>query len=75
MEESVSAFPFKKLIYDKFLTLEVMMFIDHQESYKFMFSVNKPMRIFFQQNIMTIQNGFINDGLIDYEFDHYFNSF
>jgi hypothetical protein len=75
MEESVRAFPFRKLRYNKFLTLEVMMFIDHPEAYKFMFSVNKAMRIFFQQNIMTIQNGFINDGLIDYEFDHYFHSF
>lgn len=75
MEESVSAFPFIKLRCNKFLTIEVMMFIDHQEAYKFMFSLNKAMRSFFQQNIMTIQSGFINDGLIDYELDHYFNSF
>jgi hypothetical protein len=38
--ESVSAFPFRKLRFEIYLTLEVMMHIDHQDAYKFMFNIN-----------------------------------
>jgi hypothetical protein len=68
MEEPMSAFPFRKLRYDKYLTLEVMMFVAHKDSCEFMFSVNKETRAFLKNNMGTIQNGFMNEGLIDYSF-------
>jgi hypothetical protein len=47
MVESVSgAFPFPKLRYDKYITLDVLMFVDHPEAYEFMFAVNKATRTF-----------------------------
>jgi hypothetical protein len=64
MVESLSEFPFRKLSEDKYLTLEVMMYVDHPEVWKFMFSVNKEARTFLQENFITIQNGFTNAGLI-----------
>jgi hypothetical protein len=68
MEESMSAFPFRKLIHDKYDTLNVMMFIEFKEVCSFMFAVNKATRTFLQTNSITIRNGYVNDGLIDYEF-------
>jgi hypothetical protein len=47
MEKSAGNFPFRKLRYDKYLTLEVMMYVEHQEAYKFMFTANKEARTFF----------------------------
>ena len=47
MVESVSAaLPFPKLRYDKYLTLDVLMFVDHPKAYEFMFAVNKATRTF-----------------------------
>ncbi len=40
MEESVNAFPFPKLRNDKYLTVEIMMYVDFKESWKFMHSLN-----------------------------------
>ena len=68
--ESVSAFPFRKLRFEIYLTLEVMMYIDHQDAYKFMFSINKVGRNFFITNFIALRNGFINDGLVDLCFDN-----
>lgn len=41
MEESVGDFPFRKFTYDIYLTLEVMMYVDHLDILKSMFTVNK----------------------------------
>ncbi len=68
MEYSVTAFPFGKLRYEKYLLLEVMLYLPHKDSCEFMFSVNKDSRSFLKNNMMTIKNGFINEGLIDYYF-------
>ena len=46
MENSVIAFPFRKLTKKKYLTIEVLMFADYIAALKFMFSVNKESRIF-----------------------------
>jgi hypothetical protein len=67
MLENVSAFPFPKLIYELYLIIDVMMHVDHQEAYKFMFSISKEIRRFFQNNFISIRNGFINNGLIPFE--------
>jgi len=67
--ESMSAFPFRKLRYEAYLILDVMMYIEHQEVYNFMFALNKETRKFLQQNFITVRNGFVNEGLIDHEFD------
>ena len=69
MEESVSDFPFIKLRHHKYLTLEVMMYVEHQQVFEFMFTYNKKARAFLQHNYLTIRNGFVNDGLIPYCFD------
>ena len=72
MVESVRRFPFQKLIKNKNLTLEVMMFVDYEEVYKFMFKVNKEGRNFIHNNIIYIQNEFNNAGLITYEWEYTF---
>ncbi len=69
MAESMSDFPFRKLRYDIYLTLDVMMYVDHLEVHKFMFTLNKETRYFLQQNMITIQNGFVNEGLITYRLE------
>jgi hypothetical protein len=69
MVESLGGFPFRKLINDKYLILDVMMFVDHQQILKFMYTCNKKTRAFLYNNYLTIRNGFINDGLIPFYFD------
>ena len=69
MEESVSDFPISKLRHHKYLTLDVMMYVDHQQVFEFMFACNKKARAFLKHNYLTIRNGFVNDGLIRYCFD------
>ncbi len=68
-------FPFHKLRYEKYLTLEVMIYVEHPQALKFMFSVNKKCRRFLQEQYIPIQNGCINEGLICYwcsdDFDSY----
>lgn len=67
MEVSPTTFPFPKLRGEVYLMLEVMYYIDHPEIYKTMFSLTYETRGFFESNYFTIQNGFINEGLITYE--------
>lgn len=64
MEDSESAFPFQKLRFDTYLLLEVMLYVAHYDSCRFIFSVNKVTRAFLSKNMTTIQNGYINEGLI-----------
>jgi hypothetical protein len=68
-----SSFPLPRLRYYLYLTLDVMMYVDYQEAYKFMFAVNKEGRSFLQNHFITIQNGFINDGLVPFQFECTFN--
>ena len=69
MAESVSGFPFFKLRYEKYLILDVMMYVEHQQVLQFMFTCNKQARTFLQQNYITVRNGFVNDGLTSYFFN------
>ena len=75
---SLSEFPFLKLKYFKYLTLDIMMNIDYQIVLKFMFTLNKEARSFLQQNFITIRNEFVNDGLLTYSFksdeNHFFHN-
>ena len=64
MDAAVIAFPFPRLK-NKYLTLEIMMFVDYRQSCEFMFSINRATRSFLEINKSTIYNGFNNDGLID----------
>ena len=75
MEEALSDFPFRKLSFDKYLILEALMYIEQQDVYNFMFSVNKETRAFIQTNFIAIRNGFVNEGLITYELKHDFISY
>ena len=74
MVESFSDFPFRKLRDEKFLTLELMLYIEHPEMLQFMFSVNKDTRKFLESNFIAIRNGFFNEGLITYELSSDFNN-
>jgi hypothetical protein len=67
MVETATIFPFSKLRYDTYLVLDVMMHVEYQVAYKFMFTVNKEARSFLLNKFISIRNGFINDGLIAYE--------
>ena len=75
MEESSSAFPFRKLVNDKYLTLEIMMYLEYEAVLKFMFELDKESRNFLLNNSLTIRNAFINEGLIVYHFKNYFDSY
>jgi hypothetical protein len=66
--ESESAFPFRKLRYDTYLTLDVMMHVEQEDAYKFMFALNKDARKFILDNFIAVRNGFVNEGLIDFWF-------
>ncbi len=67
MDCSNNAFLFRKLRLNKFVVLEIMMFVAHYDSLQFLFSVNKETRAFLSKNIITIQNGFKNEGLIEFK--------
>ena len=66
--ESESAFPFRKLRYDTYLTLDVLMHVEQEDAYKFMFTLNKEARKFILDKFITVRNEFVNDGLIDFCF-------
>lgn len=68
MVESLSAFPFPKLRHYKLLTLEMLLFIEKQDAINFMFFVNQAGRTFLEQYFKTIINGFINSGLVTFQF-------
>jgi hypothetical protein len=72
--KSVSAFPFRKLIHNKYLTLDVLMYVDYYHAQEFMFGVNKETRTFVQDNFITVRNEFVNEGLVVCEFDAYYQS-
>ncbi len=69
--ESDSAFPFQKLEAQKYLTLEVLMYVERPNAFKFMFTLNKKTREFLHNDLMTVRNSFVNEGLIEHEFDDY----
>ena len=61
--ESASAFPFRKLVSNIYLTVDVMINIEHYDAYQFMFNLNKDAREFIKNNFIAVRNGFINEGL------------
>ena len=65
---SESAFPFRKLRYDTYLTLDVLMHVEQKDAYKFMFTLNKEARKFILDKFITVRNEFVNGGLIDFCF-------
>jgi hypothetical protein len=75
MVESLSEFPFRKLRYYTYITLDVMMYVDRVDVYQFMFTLNKEARKFLQDNFITVRNGFVNDGLITYQIQNDFNGY
>ena len=75
MVESHSEFPFRKLKYDRYLRLDVMMYVDRADVHKFMFTLNKEARKFLQDNFITVRNGFVNDGFITYQIGYGFNGY
>ena len=69
MESAGGAFPFRKLRYAKYLTLTVLMHVNHQEAFEFMFTLNREARTYILKNFIIVRNGFTNEGLIEYKFD------
>ena len=67
MEEFQSVFPFQLLRHDLYLTLEVLMYVEHPEVLNKLFSVNRETRSLIENNFISIRNGFINEGLITYQ--------
>ncbi len=72
-------FPFHKLKHFTLLILDVMMNVEYEDAYEFMFNINKSGREFLVNNFTTLRNGFMNDGLIDLCFsddpDEQFNNY
>ena len=75
MEKTVTSFPFHKLRYEKYLTLDVMMYVERSQALEFMFFVNKEARAFLHQHFVSIKNGFINEGLIVHRLSSNFNGY
>jgi len=77
--ESPSDMLFHKLKHFTYLMLDVMMYIEFEDAYEFMFNINKKGREFLINNFTTVKNGFINEGLIDINFsndpDEEFNNY
>ena len=64
--ESESAFPFRKLEFQKYLTVDILMYLDLQNAYNFMFTLNKKTRDFLHNDFITVRNSFVNEGLIEH---------
>jgi hypothetical protein len=75
MVESMSDFPFRKLRDYIYMALEVVMYVEAQDVFKFFYSVNKETRSFIERNFIKIENGFINNGLVTYQVDETFGLF
>ena len=75
MEEFASNFPFRKLANFRYLTLDVMTYVEHPQVFNFIFSLNKEARSYLQNNFITIQNEFKNEGLITYLFKGIFDDY
>ena len=75
MESVKNNFPFRQIRFYKYLTLEVLMHIEYLEACTFMFSANNQGRKFLQEKFKLIRNGFINNGLITYDFEVGFNGY
>jgi hypothetical protein len=43
--------------------------------YKFLFGLNKDSRTFIQHNFIAVRNGYVNEGLIEYQFDFKYNNY
>ena len=67
MEDSYRCSPFWKLRYEKYLTLEVLLCIDYKDALEYLFRLDKKAREFLQEHIVTINNGFVNEGLITHK--------
>ncbi len=67
--ESAGDFPFHKIKGFTYLTLDVMMHVEYEDAYKFMFNINKEGRQFLINNFTTVRNEFKNNGLVDLCFD------
>ncbi len=67
MVESLSEFPLRKLRFDPYLILEVILLVDYEQVEIFMFSLNKQTRSFLKDNFIIIRNGFVNEGLVTYD--------
>ena len=71
MEQTVTSFPFRQLRNDIYITLDVMMYVERSQALEFMQCVNKEARSFLCQHYISIKNGFINEGLIQYNLQNY----
>jgi hypothetical protein len=54
MKTEVTTFPFRKLSDEKFIVVDIMMFLKYDYATEFMFNINKIMRKFIKDNFITI---------------------
>ena len=73
--DSVTSFPFRKLRYDTYLTLDIIMCIEYKYALQYLFDVNKQTRQFLCRHFITIKNSYENEGLITHEIDNSFKGY
>lgn len=69
--ESESALIFTKLAHNLYLEIDVLTYVEYEDTLKFLYGLNKEARKSSQRNFSSVRNGFVNDGLIE----HYFINF
>ena len=68
----LTSFPFRKLRYNTYLTLEIIMCIEYKDALQYLFDVNKQTRQFLFRNLISIKNSYDNEGLITHNiFDRF----
>lgn len=60
MVDSYINFPFRQLKVRKYLTLEIMMYVDYPEVLTYMCALNRETRSYIEKNFNTFRKGFIN---------------
>ncbi len=75
MEQTVMTFPFRQLRNYIYLTLDIIMYVERSQVLEFMFGINKEARSFLCQHYISVKNGFINEGLIEYDLICNFNDY
>jgi hypothetical protein len=68
-------FPFRQLRNYIYLTLDIIMYVERSQVLEFMFGINKEARSFLCQHYISVKNGFINEGLIEYDLICNFNDY
>ncbi len=64
MAESETDFPFRKLKGYKYMTIELLMYVQNCKAWDFLHSLSKSTRDFLEKNFIAIENDYFNNGLV-----------